>query len=407
MLVLVLAVAISTIPFPKVKAQSTSITNLQAPSAAIVGRDVHIKFTVSYSPSSDSAGIGIGIADADTHENWVAGNIYISTPNGCAQGEGAYANIAYCYFALSTTPAGSVNVDFVFSPQTPRTYHLEAAAFLDDSSGNQFAASISRQPFSITVSRLEGQQVTTEVATNEVYNQPFDLPPSELVLNDNGGGTRYCSMVALPDSGVSLSAGDRLTGEVTANNPVHMAIVTTFSSGGQGGCNSVLGTQLYSNDGTSFQFQWTATSSGVFYVALLNARTDVEITGSISVFEITHQEFTQELTTNTTTSVTHVTSTTSSLQMPQPPQTAVFPQYTINTSQLALALAVIAAVVLGALFLYSRRRGQPKVTPAEKVDTDATRLPTKPTPSKRLCTQCGNELSPNLRFCDSCGTEQP
>ena len=53
-----------------------------------------------------------------------------------------------------------------------------------------------------------------------------------------------------------------------------------------------------------------------------------------------------------------------SLQMPQPPQQSVtqptVPQSTNNTPQLALALAVVAALALAAVFLYSRRNGHLK-----------------------------------------------
>ena len=114
---------------------------------------------------------------------------------------------------------------------------------------------------------------------------------------------------------------------------------------------------------------------------------------------------------------------TPSLQMPQPPQQTAT-QSTNNTQQLVLALAFIAAVVIGAAFLYARRKQQPKVkktkakkvdsrreqlkpTKAEEVDTPVAPLSTKTAEGKRLCIECGNELPPNLKFCDSCGAKQP
>ncbi len=116
-------------------------------------------------------------------------------------------------------------------------------------------------------------------------------------------------------------------------------------------------------------------------------------------------------TNNQTYASTSAVTSTPSLQMPQPPQpysqqpTAV--QSTDDTPQLILALAITAAVVLAAVFLYSRRKGQTAVTKAEKVDIDAARLSTKTAEGKRFCIECGNELPPNLKFCDSCGTKQP
>lgn len=74
-----------------------------------------------------------------------------------------------------------------------------------------------------------------------------------------------------------------------------------------------------------------------------------------------------------------------------------------HTSQLALALAVVAAVVIGAAFLYSRRKQQPKITKAEKVEPQTEKV----MPPKNFCIECGSELRPNSKFCDNCGTKQP
>jgi len=105
---------------------------------------------------------------------------------------------------------------------------------------------------------------------------------------------------------------------------------------------------------------------------------------------------------STATGVTTVTFlNTPSLQMPQPPQTTTVSQ--TNNTQLALALAIIAAVVLGVLFLYTRRRGQPKVTKAEKVDSKTK----KAASGKNFCIECGKELPIKSKFCNNCGTKQP
>ena len=110
-----------------------------------------------------------------------------------------------------------------------------------------------------------------------------------------------------------------------------------------------------------------------------------------------------------------------SLQMPQPPQAT---QPTNISPELMLSLAVIIAVFLIAAFLYTRRKEQPKVkktkkakkmasserpkvTKADKIETDVTTLSTKMAEGKRVCVECGNGLPAKLKFCDNCGTKQP
>jgi hypothetical protein len=104
------------------------------------------------------------------------------------------------------------------------------------------------------------------------------------------------------------------------------------------------------------------------------------------------------------------------LQMPQPPATQ---PNNMPTPELVLALVIIAAVSIGAAFLYSKRKGQ-TVKTAEKVEPEAkkvtsqeavvqTEKPTeKPTPSKKnFCIECGSELPTKSKFCNNYGTKQP
>ncbi len=62
----VLAIALFTITVPVVRAQTTSITNLQAASRVLVAHETHITFRVSYSTGTTGVALGTGIADADT-----------------------------------------------------------------------------------------------------------------------------------------------------------------------------------------------------------------------------------------------------------------------------------------------------------------------------------------------------
>lgn len=93
---------------------------------------------------------------------------------------------------------------------------------------------------------------------------------------------------------------------------------------------------------------------------------------------------------------TTVTSVPSS-QMSQPIQPTAI-QSTNNTPQVVSALAVIAAVVMGAVFVYTRRKEQSKVKKAKRVDSKT---------GKNFCIECGSELRSTSKFCDNCGTKQP
>jgi ribosomal protein L40E len=95
--------------------------------------------------------------------------------------------------------------------------------------------------------------------------------------------------------------------------------------------------------------------------------------------------------------------TTNAVSQTQSQPTVV--QSTDNTWQVVLALAVVAAVVIGAAFFYTRRRGHPKnlVTKIEKVDTKTE----ESVSHKAFCINCGKELPADWRFCRHCGTKQP
>lgn len=249
-----------------------------------------------------------------------------------------------------------------------------------------------------------GQYVTitiTTTATEQVYNQPFDLTGTYI---DWGTNTRICSLQYYPDSGVSLSAGDTLTGEITSNNPVYLAIVTTgyATAKGQGGCTGLLGTQLYSASvypAKPLQFQWTATSSATYYVALLNGPNEAQGSLSINRVYVTQQQQYSQVYTPASSSVT----STPSLQMPQPPQATANP---IQSNPLvAIVIAVTAAVALVALILYTTRKRKSEIAETKTV-RQQRRSETKKT-GRNFCIECGSELPLKSKFCNNCGTKQP
>jgi hypothetical protein len=130
-------------------------------------------------------------------------------------------------------------------------------------------------------------------------------------------------------------------------------------------------------------------SASLTSIVTSSANYNLTISVEIQSSQTTSRQ-TASLYTSPVTSLSSTIVETSSLQMPQPPQSTTS-QPTNKTLQLA-TLAVVAAAVLGALFLYSRRKEQAKITKAEKVDIDAGRLSTKTAEGKRFCIECGNEL---------------
>jgi hypothetical protein len=94
---------------------------------------------------------------------------------------------------------------------------------------------------------------------------------------------------------------------------------------------------------------------------------------------------------------------TPSLQMPQLPQPTAIQSTNNNTPQLGLTIELIVAVVLGAVFLYSGRKEQPKVKKAKKVDSKTEKVAS----GKNFCIECGQELSLGSKFCNNCGSKQP
>jgi hypothetical protein len=235
----------------------------------------------------------------------------------------------------------------------------------------------------------ELQQKQAELLVIGLYypSQPFSLNgtvsssndicfPAELLGQLFKPGLVYCAMLPYPyagGSGTESVSFHAIIYNATAQK-YHFEVLASFIATTAQQNTVVQGSDSYAD----------------FFVSVVNqAQSTTSVTSYVP---------------STATPVTS-SSATPSLQMPQPPQPEST-QSTNNTQQLVLALAVVAAVVIAAVFLYSRRKGQ-TVTPAEKVDTPVAPMSTKTVEGKRYCIECGNELSPNLNFCDSCGAKQP
>ena len=123
--------------------------------------------------------------------------------------------------------------------------------------------------------------ISVTTVFGQAYEGSFDIMGSY-----TSGDEKYCSINLFPDNGVKLSPGQSLTGTLTADASIYMAIITsmaqTVNHKGGVGCAALLGNQFYYNSGTSIQFKWTATISATYYVALVNNGPN-EITGYLII----------------------------------------------------------------------------------------------------------------------------
>jgi hypothetical protein len=390
MLVLVLAVTFSTIAVPNVRAQSTSITNLQAPSTATVGTDVIVTVAATYDLGSNGYAVGIGIFDLDASQ-WVSGAAQ-SSQNKCQPLTGQAANHAFClYLPASTSGSDVVTLDLIFS--SVKTYRLRAEVELFDSNAQLISGANTFQDFSIAVQSSPQGYSGVQSTSITSLQAPSTATVGTDVMVTVGVKYELGSAFAVSVGISEIGASNWTTGSATSSlAPCH--------AGQSNLAFCWYPTTISGSDIFRFDLKFNSTKT-------YNLRVSLQLydptTHKVIPSATTTQDFSITVVSAATTSQTTQTYTTSTpaLQMPQPPQPETT-QSTNNTQQLVLALAVIAAVVIGAAFLYARRKGQT----VKIADTAVAPSSMKTAEGKRFCNECGNELPPNLKFCDSCGTEQ-
>jgi len=169
LLVLALTVAISTIALPNVRAQSTSITHLDAPSTAVVGESVTVRVGATYDLGSNGYAVSIGIFDLDA---WWATGTATSEENTChTYTSGQIAQQAFCGYVPSTH-SGSDVVIFQLTFSTVKTYKLRASVELYDSKANLISGVNTFQDFTITVQSTSNSLVTYTPTPSAVTSTP-------------------------------------------------------------------------------------------------------------------------------------------------------------------------------------------------------------------------------------------
>ena len=175
---LILFILFSAITATFVHAQTTSISNVTAPSNGTVGSSVTVNVDVTYSGNNGYVLI-IFIFDVD------AATYATGTPESpdCASRQGTqWANSALCIGLLNPQSTGSVAVAFDLTFSTPKTYDLFAGAGLSTGpSGGAphlISDSMSRQDFSITITSASSSPSTSLQTPQTAQSTSSASPPS-------------------------------------------------------------------------------------------------------------------------------------------------------------------------------------------------------------------------------------
>jgi hypothetical protein len=169
-LVVILLALISIVP--NVKAQSTSITSLQAPSTAAVGTQVTVTVGATYDLGSSGYAVGIGIFDLDAW--WATGSAQSSRYTCHSNPPGQ----AFCGY-IPTARSGSDAVTFELTLNTVKTYRLRASVELFHSNAQLISGASTFQDFSIVVSATPSQNSGAVSGTVSISN--FQYPTTVLL----------------------------------------------------------------------------------------------------------------------------------------------------------------------------------------------------------------------------------
>ena len=111
--------------------------------------------------------------------------------------------------------------------------------------------------------------VNSSTTSTQLYSGVFYISPNQAF----GGGFGNCVTEALP---LDLQSGEKITGSVNADGDVYFGIETTdqyhlqFLGGYPSTCQAYVSYGSDQSYGKSFQFSWTAPSSGTFYFLFVN-----------------------------------------------------------------------------------------------------------------------------------------
>ncbi|HKM75402.1 MAG TPA: zinc-ribbon domain-containing protein [Candidatus Bathyarchaeia archaeon] len=419
--------------FPNVRAQSTSITSLQAPSVAIVGQPVTVTLSATYDLGSSGYAVSIGIFDYDASA-WATGTAS-STAASCLPT--THPDTAFCAY-IPSTRSGSGTVTFQLTFSSVKTYRLRASVEIYYNNAQVIWDARTTQDFSIVVSQ-----------------NPSSSTGGIIIYGSGGKGVP-------PDGAISF-----VTFTLQTLTPASEDLVTTFQVQGSISDAYSYTIDIKANPADAepdymITFNYSPIGAGPYFYDV-NKNTTTLITNSIVNGNIWQTyvpyswindlaNFWAGATTLQTVSwgiqfidtapggpsgplqYTEIslgskTATFTTVQQPQATQTYTTPSasYTLNSTtessplQISTASSTLNAtsapsginawtfgivslviIIFVAVWIIA---GKKPIPPLQQQSPPQPKEPTKI--AKQFCVNCGSTLPVGSKFCNKCGAQQP
>ncbi len=411
---ILLLVVVSLVIPTAVHAQTTSISNLNAPSSGTVGSDVTVSVVVTYSGNN---GYYLRVYNYDID----AAALVTGTPESpdCASRQGTNeANGAICVLVPQHVPGytGSIDVTFVLTFSTPKVYDLYAGAdfaSVSGASGAQIVSgSFSKQDFSIVVSAPGQSAAGTVSGTVSISN--FQYPTTVLlgqqsIVSFTVSFSGFTPGVTYLVVGVQNADGSNwASGSVVSSSPDNCPEPTEQDRG-----LAVCFYQPVEPQGSeNLAFSLTVNSAGTFSSYGAEAEPALRSTSCSSDWCFGQSQYTSSFTIQAVTSLPP-SSTMSTTGVSASDATMYF-------EILMLGLVIFVVGVIAYHVYGSKRRKETVQTKLDSVMVQTQQQPPvqqRPLPiqtpreivsSKNMmfCNQCGAHIIRDSKFCTECGAKQ-
>jgi hypothetical protein len=214
-----------------VHAQTTSISNLTAPTSVMVENGASVTFTVTYSTGYSGDWLGIGVWDVDAN-TFAAGSLSQSSPDTCQRFFTSYEAVfsAICGISFTSTGiSGSETVTFNLKFNMTKEYNLRAFAVIEDSAYNVLQGSLTNQAFSIRTRDRLSLSVQAEYPVVVTIDGVAESPGSALVNTTFGRHTISVPPLVNVTSGVRLRFDHWSDGSTSATKNAYLTDNTSYT----------------------------------------------------------------------------------------------------------------------------------------------------------------------------------
>ena len=375
--------------FPNVRAQTTSITNVQSPTHALTEEDVSVKVALTYDGGPNGAYVFVAIQDMDSRF-FAVGNA--TSPQCIKSASGT--NVATCFYIPASTSGSDViafNLQFYFLGMN----RLQALVGFDDSAYQVISDSVSVKEFTILVT---DRNLSLTVRVPHPVSVSIDGAQQNAgnVFTNVNLGTHT---ISVPDT-VNVESGTRLRfdhwtdGETRTSRRENLQHDATFEA--------IYVTQhaltLESSQGSPTGAGWYDEGSSAGFSA--NATQPMSgVLGSLggkSAFQGWYEG--QSL-------VNKSSNASITMEMAHSLTARWAADYTIPL----IVIGVIAgAVLVGITVIFLHRRRLTLTPQPVQVQPTPVQLQISRTvlSDKQFCPNCGAELPLNSKFCNKCGSAQ-